>query len=97
MSRDEDIERSIANSRLLEESLLNTAKLLESLDQSNRLQEAHEYNYLLQGMEELVGQFSDNQVGLQNEIRDILESSKNGLLTHEQLVEMVTQKHHAHE
>jgi hypothetical protein len=46
---------------LLEESFLYTAKLLESLDQSNRLQEAHEYNYLLQGMEELVGQFSDSQ------------------------------------
>lgn len=82
---------SLYNTRgQLEESLFNTAKLLETLDKNNRLQDVEEYNFLLTGMEGLIGQFSDNHHDLHHEIQEIMESSRMGLLTHEKLVEMVS-------
>jgi hypothetical protein len=78
------------NRGALEESLQNTTKLLESLDKNNRFEDVGEYNYLLTGMEGLIGQFSENHYELHHEIKEIMESSRMGLLTHEKLVEMVT-------
>ncbi|RYG92456.1 hypothetical protein EON65_59185, partial [archaeon] len=65
------------------------AKLIDQLDKGNRLEESIEVSFLITSMESLLDKFSDNQYELQHEIQDILESSRQGLLTHEKLSEMI--------
>lgn len=72
----------------LEESHEQLTQLIERLDRDSHI-DAHEMGNLVTGMGGLLGQFSTSHHELQNEMKDLLESSKNGLLTHEKLVEMV--------
>lgn len=73
----------------LEESQSNITKLLDQLDRDTRQIDNSEVGFLLTGMEEKLGQFSDNHYELQREIEELLESSRRGVLSHEKLTDMV--------
>ena len=73
----------------IEKSQQNIRRLLDKLiENAAKADNSNEVNYLLNTMDSLIGQFSDNQTELHSEITAILNSSKQGLLTHEQLTDM---------
>lgn len=74
----------------IEESQIQISKLIERLHKDSLLERhSDEVSNLITGMESILGHFSNNQYELQNEIEEILESSRRGALTHEKLVEMI--------
>ena len=73
----------------LEESHSSITRLIEQLDRDSRQNDHSEVGVLISGMEEKLGQFSDNHFELQREIEELLENSRRGALSHEKLTEMV--------
>lgn len=88
-SIDSDIVSVSDNMSLMEDAQLHIAELLDKLESSNMSSEAAEASYMINSMESMLGTFSDNMLGMQNEMSDILESSRKGQLTHEKLTEML--------
>lgn len=72
----------------MEESQEHIAQLLMSLDADNNLETTDNFGYLMRGMDDILEHFHDNHGQLHEEISEILESSRHGLLTHEQLSEL---------
>lgn len=77
------------NNQQLEESQTFIAELLHKLDVDKAVDDAMEVKFMITNMEGILGQFSETSYELQHEINDILESSKQGLLTHDKLSEMI--------
>lgn len=90
MSVVEDNETALFdNNQQLEESQTFIAELLHKLDVDKAVDDAMEVKFMISNMEGILGQFSETSYELQHEINDILESSKQGLLTHDKLSEMI--------
>lgn len=75
---------------LMENSHSYMTDLLNKLDVANALDDTSQAGSMINSMEGILNQFSDSQAELQNEINDLLISSRNGLLTHEKLADMIS-------
>ena len=91
-SADDDDDASDAYSMhmQLEDSQSHIATLLEMLSIENYAEESIQASSMINSMEGMLGRFSDNHYDIQNEMNEMLESSRRGLLTHGQLSEMVS-------
>jgi hypothetical protein len=73
----------------LEDSQSHIANLLEMLAFENYAEESSQASHIINGMEAIIGKFSENHYDIQMEMNSMLESSRRGLLTHGQLSELV--------
>jgi hypothetical protein len=73
----------------LEDSQSHIANLLEMLAFENYAEESSQASHIINGMEAMIGKFSENHYDIQVEMNSMLESSRRGLLTHGQLSELV--------
>jgi hypothetical protein len=74
----------------LEDSQSHIANLLEMLAMENYAEESAQASKIISSMGNMLGHFSDNHYDVQNEMNEMLESSRRGLLTHGQLQELVS-------
>lgn len=73
----------------LEESQSHISALLDRLDKTSQQEGAADVGNILAGMENLIGQFSDNHYNLYHEIQDLLENSRQDAYNHGKLEELI--------
>ena len=89
-SHDSDNISVTDNMSLMEDAQFHISELLERLEIGNNGGEAAEATGVINSMESMLGSFSENILGMQQEMQDLLESSRHGMLTHERLSDMIS-------
>eukprot|EP01038_Epipyxis_sp_PR26KG_P009642 gene9642-12981_t len=80
----------LKNINLFEESQTHITSLLDKLDEEETNEGASNMKFLMNAMDSMIDHFSDSQHELVQEMNSILENSRHGLLTYDQLSNMIT-------
>jgi hypothetical protein len=73
----------------LEDSQSHIANLLEMLALENYADESASVSYMMNSMGNMLGKFSENHSEIENEMNEMLESSRRGLLTHGEVADLI--------